>query len=284
MTLTKSGGGSDRFLAYGVVNDGPASGGGTSDGSLVGTDGADGLVPIVLSVASSGVLFTSELVLANPTATSATATLTYTPAATLGASGGPYTANVPVGAGQQIRVADVIDWLRDTLLMPLPADGVNQGGTLLVSGVTAFVRTSNPNPDTAVGGTFGLAYPAVPVSGRARSEAWVYGLVQDAATRTNVAIADARVGDPAVVTYVLEIFDADIGSPTPVTTVHISLGGGQWAQATQVLSGTGVTHGYVRVRPSSGTSDYVVYGVLNDGASPGQATSDGSYVAMSGVQ
>ena len=26
------------------------------------------------------------------------------------------------------------------------------------------------------------------------------------------------------------------------------------------------------------------FGVLNDGASPGQGTSDGSYVAMSGVQ
>jgi uncharacterized repeat protein (TIGR01451 family) len=285
VTITKTGGGSDRFLAYGVVNDGPASGGGTSDGSLVGMGAADGLVPIVLSVTSSGVLYTTELVLANPTATSAIATLIYTPAATLGGSGGPYTANVLVGARQQVRVADVITWLRDTLLMPLPASGMNQGGTLLVSGATAYVRTSNPNPDTVVGGTFGLAYPAVPASGRAWTEAWVYGLVQDTATRTNVAIADARAGDSTVVTYVLEIFNADTGSPTPVATVNIPLAGGQWSQATQVLSGTGVTHGYVRVRPlSSGTSDYVVYGVLNDGASPGQATSDGSYVAMSGVQ
>jgi uncharacterized repeat protein (TIGR01451 family) len=283
VTITQTGG-SDSFLAYGVVNDGPASGGGTSDGSLVGTDGADGLVPIVLSVTSSGVLYTSELVLTNPTAVLAIATLTYTPAAALSGTGGPYTAYVLVAAGQQIRVADAITWLRDTFFMPLPANGVNQGGTLLVSGATAYVRTSNPNPDTNVGGTFGLAYPAVPTSGRATSEAWVYGLVQDAATRANAAIADARVGNPAVVTYVVDVFDAGTGSTTPVQTLTIPLAGGQWTQVSGILLGAGIAHGYVRVRPSSGASDYVVYGVLNDGASPGQGTSDGSYVAMSGVQ
>jgi hypothetical protein len=252
-------------------------------GSLVGTAGADGLVPIVLSVASSGVLFTSELVLTNPTATSAIATLTYTPAATLGGSGGPYTATVLAGAGQQVRVPDAITWLRDTLLMPLPASGVSQGGTLLVSGATAYVRTSNPNPDTNVGGTFGLAYPAVPVSGRARTVAWVYGLHQGADVRSNLAIADARIGG-ASVTYVVDVFDADTGSTTPIQTLTIPLAGGQWTQVNGILSGAGIAHGYVRVRPLSGTSDYVVYGVLNDGAGPGLGTSDGSYVAMSGVQ
>jgi uncharacterized repeat protein (TIGR01451 family) len=285
VTITKSGGGSDRFLAYGVVNDGPASGGGTSDGSLVGADGADGLVPIVLSVTSSGVLYTSELVLTNQTTGLAIATLTYTPAAALAGSGGPYAAYVLIAAGQQVRVADVISWLRGPpFLMPLPPAGVSQGGTLLVSGATAYVRTSNPNPDTAVGGTFGLAYPAVPASGRATSEAWVYGLVQDAATRTNVAIADARTGNLTVVTYVIDVFDAGTGSTTPVQTLTIPLAGGQWTQMNGILSGAGIAHGYVRVRPSSGTSDYVVYGVLNDGAGPGLGTSDGSYVAMSGVQ
>jgi hypothetical protein len=40
----------------------------------------------------------------------------------------------------------------------------------------------------------------------------------------------------------------------------------------------------VRVRPQSGSSDYLVYGILNDGATADQRTSDGSYVAMSGVK
>jgi uncharacterized repeat protein (TIGR01451 family) len=276
--------GSDSFLAYGVINDGPASGGGTSDGSPVRTDGADGLVPIVMSVTSSGFLYTSELVLTNPAAFSAVATLTYTPS--LPAFGVPYTASVSIGAGQQIRVPDAIAWLRDILFMPLPPSTVNQGGTLLVSGATAYVRTSNPNPDMGVGGTFGLAYPAVPASGRAWTEAWVYGLVQDSATRTNVAIADARVGDSTLVTYLLEIFNADIGSPIPVYTVSFLLAGGQWTQVNGLLSlpMPAITHGYVRVSPSSvPSSDYVVYGVLNDGAVPGLGTSDGSYVPMSGV-
>jgi uncharacterized repeat protein (TIGR01451 family) len=289
VTITKIGGGTDRFLAYGVVNDGPASGGHTSDGSLVGTDGAEGLVPIVMSVTSSGFFYTSELVLTNTSATLSIATLTYTPAVTLNGSGGPYTKYVSIGPGQQIRVPDTITWLRDTLLMPLPLSGVNQGdqgGTLLVSGATAYVRTSNPNPNTVVGGTFGLAYPAVPDVGRAWTEAWVYGLVQDSATRTNLAIADARVSDPTTaVTYVVDIYDADTSSPYPVSTQTYSLNGGQWTQVDGILSLAGITHGYVRVSQSSiPQSDYVVYGVLNDGAAPGPpGTSDGSYVPMSGV-
>ena len=49
---------------------------------------------------------------------------------------------------------------------------------------------------------------------------------------------------------------------------------------TQVLSGAGIAHGYARIRPDSGTSDFVAYGVVNDGPSPGTRTSDGSYVPM----
>lgn len=282
--ITKTGGG--RFISYGVLNDGASSGGGTSDGSFLGSDAAPGLVPIVLRATSGGTVFTSELVLANPTSAAASVTVTYTPSLQLGgAGGGTGTRTLSIPAGQQLRVADAITWLRDTLGLSLLPGDANQGGTLLVAGAVAFARTSNPNPDRAVGGTFGLAYPAVPAAQRARTEAWVYGLVQNAGTRSNLAIADARAGSAAAVTYVIDVFDAVTGDgKTPRSTQTVTLSGGQWYQVSRVLAGAGITNGYVRVRPQSGTADFVVYGVLNDGANPGERTSDGSYVAMSSVQ
>src|SRR5262249_17227132 len=66
--ITKTGGGSNRFLAYGSLVDGPRSGGGTGDGSILGADASAGLVPIVLRVVSGAAVFTSELILTNPTA------------------------------------------------------------------------------------------------------------------------------------------------------------------------------------------------------------------------
>ena len=98
--------------------------------------------------------------------------------------------------------------------------------------------------------------------------------------RSNLAIADARAGSGETVNYVVDVFDADTGSTTPVQTLTRSLTGGDWTQINGILSGAGVAHGYVRVRPDSGASDFVVYGVVNDGPSAGSRTSDGSYIPM----
>ena len=132
-----------------------------------------------------------------------------------------------------------------------------------------------------MGGTFGVAYPAVAASARATAEAWVYGLRQDADARTNLAIADARVGDPTAVDYVIELYEDVRGFAPPVETLHLRLTGGQWFQYNQIGAGDpGLVSGYARVYPASGTSDFVVYGVVNDGPTAGSRTSDGSYVPM----
>lgn len=280
--ITRTGGGSNRFLCYAVVNDGATSGGGTSDGSFIGPDAAAGLLPIVLRTST----FASELVLTNTSVTAAPAQITYVPATALGAvATAPLTASVNVPPGRQQRFPDAIVWLRDTLGLPLAAGNATQGGTLTVTGVSAYVRTYNPNPDTAVGGTFGLAYPAIPASGRARTEAWVHGLVQNLATRSNLAIADARPAGSPPATYTVDVFDPLAGDGvTPKATFTVTLGPGQWYQEGLVLNRAGLSSGFVRVRPQQGSSDFVVYGILNDGAAPGQRTSDGSYVGMSGVK
>jgi hypothetical protein len=282
--ITKTGGGSDRFLVYASLNDGSSSGGGTGDGSYVGPDASAGLVPVVLHTSNGTNLFTTELVLANPTSQTVTVQLLYTPSTSLG-GGQAASGSVTIGPNRQLRIPDTILYLRDTLGLPLKPGNVNQGGTLRVTGATAYARTSNLNPDDTVGGTFGFAYPGVAAAARAKTEAWVYGLVQDAGTRSNLAIADARVADPAPVTYLVEIYDSLFGDGTsPKTTLTVPLTGGDWYQFTKVLDGTGLSNAYVRVRPQSGASDSAVSGVLNDGASPGDRTGDGSYVAMSGVK
>ncbi len=269
--------GTDRFIAYGVVNDGGSAGGGTSDGSFLVSNATEGLVPILLDVPGPP-HFTTDLTLTNPTSTPVTVTLTYTAASAFSGQGSG-TRTTTLAARQQLVQANALSYLRG-LGLAIPSTG-GQGGTLLVTGAVALARTSNPNPDTTAGGSYGLSYPAVSASGRARGEAWVYGLRQDADVRSNLAIADARIGGGSV-TYVVDVFDADTGSTTPVQTVTIPLAGGQWTQINGILSGAGIAHGYVRVRPDSGTSDFVVYGVVNDGPSTGSRTSDGSYVLDGG--
>ncbi len=268
--------GADRFIAYGVVNDGASTGGGTSDGSLIAAGATEGLLPIVLDLPGT-THYQTELTLTNPSLSSSVAvTLTYTPAALLGATGGG-TVPTTLGPGRQLRVPNAISYLR-ALGLGIPADG-KQGGTLSVSGAAALARTFNPNPDSAVGGTFGLAYGAVPASERARSGAWVFGLRQDDAMRSNLAVADARTaGDP--LDYRIDVFDSDSGASLPAQSFTRTLSPGQWTQVDSILGAAGVAHGYVRVAPASGESDYVAYGVTNDGPGPGTRTSDGSYLPM----
>jgi pseudomonalisin len=268
--------GTDRFIAYGVVNDGGSAGGGTSDGSFLVANATEGLVPILLDLPGPP-HFTSDLTLTNPTPAPATVTLTYTASSAFSGQGSG-TVTRTLGAGQQLVQVNALSFLR-SLGLAIPSTG-GQGGTLLVSGAVAQARTSNPNPDAIVGGSYGLSYPAVAASGRARGEAFVYGLRQDADVRSNLAIADARAGNGASVTYIVDVFDADSGTSTPVLTKSAALAGGQWTQFNTILAEAGIAHGYVRVRPSAGTSDFVVYGVINDGPGAGSRTSDGSYVPM----
>jgi len=266
--------GTDRFLAYGVVNDGGSGGGGTSDGSLIVAGGSDGILPIVLDLPDSGPSRT-ELTLTNPGPAPAAVTLVYTPAPLWGVEGGGV-AKLNLGPGRQLDVPDAIAFLRENGLAIPPG---RQGGTLRVIGAVGQARTFSANPDATVGGTFGLSYPAVPAASRAREEAVVCGLRQDGASRSNLAVADARsAGGP--LDYVIEVFDTATGAPGPSASFRRTLGPGEWVQINGILSLAGIGEGWARVRPAAGASDFVAYGVLNDGASPGRGTSDGSFLPM----
>ena len=81
------------------------------------------------------------------------------------------------------------------------------------------------------------------------------------------------------------IFDA---SGAPVASRDVRLEGSRWLQINGILAdwAPGTARGWARVTqvepptPSSSYNQFVTYAVINDGASPGLGTGDGSIVWM----
>ncbi len=267
--------GSSPFTAYAVLNDAV-----TSDGSyvppLLGDDGsgADRLVPVVLDVLGLGARFRTELTLTNLTSSPLPLTLVYTAAGGFGSGSG----SVPLtlASGEQRIVPDAIAFLRGTL--PIENDGRNVGGSLLVKaapGTAALAlavgaRTFVP---LAPSGTYGLFYPGLTAAQCATAAAFVYGLQENAAQRSNLAVVNRGDAGDAItlrVTY-YGANGAALGAP-----VDRTLGPGEWFQFGRPLAALGAAAGYAKVERLSGSSRFAAYAVLND-----NVTSDGSYVAMS---
>lgn len=274
--------GTNRYIAYAVVNDGGVIGGGTSDGSWFDTNASEGILPIVLS---SGP-YRTELVFARPTGgvTGTFVNLQYLGADALGAAPIGGFVHFDMGTNTQRIIPDAITFLRENGLA-IPTDGP-QGGTLRVTGAVAYARVYSPNPDPVVGGTFGVAFPAVAVSAQATTEAWIYALRQDALVRSNVAVANTASNGSAQALFTLDLYDGVTGQIK--RTLNRYLTGGQWYQWDAPFAAVNVRQGFARVRctPPSGVPacSFSTYGVVNDGQAAGQGTSDGSYVGMIRVQ
>ena len=262
--------GTDRYIAYAVVNDGGAAGGGTSDGSWIDGGATAGTLPIVLA---SGP-YKTELVLTNDSNVEATATLTYIGADVLGASGLSVRLRVVLAPRTQIIEPDAIQYIR-RLGFILPPDP--QGGTLLVTGAAALARVYSGNLDRTVGGTFGLSFPALPVERHAHTEAFVFGLRQDGSARSNIAIANTVASSEESFSFEVACYSTN---SRLLKTVSKKLSPGQWFQWDAILANTGVTDGYARIRCLTPACQFITYAVNNDGSVPGAGTSDGSYIPM----
>jgi len=271
--------GTGTFSAYGVINDGL-----TNDGSFVlPSSGASGgtrmTVPVLVETSS----FRSELVLANRSSSSAALTLRYVEsgAPSLGSGG---TTTVTLRPKEQLIIPDAIDWLRNKGLSIGSRGAGSFVGTLriAVSGavladVYAGARTGSPSP---AGGQFGLFTPGVYEGREAIQEAFVYGLRSDGANRSNVALLNSGPEGSGSVNLELRTFDGDPGGVERGSPQVVSLAPGQFRQYNNVLAGAGIRNGWVRVRRLSGSAPWVAYGVVNDGANPGERTGDGAYVPM----
>ncbi|MGZ5430879.1 MAG: hypothetical protein ACXWEX_05715, partial [Thermoanaerobaculia bacterium] len=147
-------------------------------------------------------------------------------------------------------------------------------------------RTTTPAPG---GGTYGTFAFATSLEHGAATEAWVYGLKQDGLLRSNLGLtpvpgffAEAQPSDiPTPLILFVDVFDADAGTMAgtlgPLNLGARSLG---WTQVNSILGVFGLRNGYARIRRTLGGANFLAYGVVNDGAVPGQGTGDGSYVAM----
>jgi hypothetical protein len=271
--------GAGPFAAYGVFNDNA-----TNDGSFVPAVRnyfykEAQYVPVLVETPA----FTSELIVTNLIDAPATVAITYVESLSpQGGTGG--SATLALAPYEQRILPSAIDWLR-THGAALGARGAGSyAGAASVtvsdsSGVTialAGARTAAPGG----GGAYGLFTPGVSWTNTDLYTTWVFGLKQDGASRSNLAVIN--VGDDgAAVTFHVDVFDGDTGLPAG-RTAAFTLPPLGWKQFDSILASFGLRNGYVEVVSETDGRSFVAYGVVNDGATPASGgTNDGSYVASS---
>jgi hypothetical protein len=267
------------YYAYAVINDQV-----TSDGSYISPIRADAIsyssslfIPAVVETGS----FASELILTNTSSGFRNLALHNMSDAIQSSGQEAIVDDVPLQAGEQRIIGNYVQWARDNQgLLPVdigsPYTGFllitpGSGGFYGLSGVFAGVRVSATNGR----GHYGVYYPAVPFDSLTTREAWIYGLQQNSTNRSNLALADA-FDNPVKI----DLFDGDSGQR--VSTFEVS-NPGIWTQLNSILAqyAPGVTQGYARISPAIAGRWFITYGVINDGAAPGQRTGDGAFIASS---
>ncbi len=196
--------------------------------------------------------------------------MTYVAATSLGASGSG-TVSETLPAGRQIIIPDTLAYLR-TKGLTIPSDS-NQGGALFVtfeglsSDSVAFAgaRTTAPS----AGGRAGLAYPGVRLDDAFTSPVYLFGLRENAADRSNLALVNMNAAIPITLRVTLHA-GADGRS---MVLPNVVLGPGQWTQIGHVLSSAGYADGWATVELVDGPGPFYTYAVFND-----NVTSDGSFV------
>jgi len=161
--------------------------------------------------------------------------------------------------------------------LAIPTTG-NVGGALLVkapagtsaSSLAAGARTFT---NAAGGGTFGLFYPGLTLGESATALAYVNGLQQNAAQRSNLAVVNRGDASDAITLRVTYYGPDGTALASPDTA---TLAPGEWKQFNGPLASRGATAGAAKIERLSGSSRWAAYGVLND-----QHNSDGSYIPMS---
>ncbi len=270
--------GKGPYAAYAVFNDNA-----TNDGSYVSAV-ADPLLaePQLVPVVVETPTFSSELILTNPSGAAVTASLSYVES--LSPSAGPGgAATLSLAPGEQRIIASAVDWLR-THGSTVGPKGGSFAGTVTAAfssgGGPAFALAGARTSASGDGGAYGLFTPAVGLSRGFLWDTWVFGLKQDAATRSNLAVINTGLGSEPLTLHV-EVFDGAAGALSG-RTPSFTLAPGGWTQFGGILVSFGVANGYARIVYESGSGSFLAYGVLNDGASPSSGgTNDGSYVAAS---
>lgn len=264
--------GAEPWYAYAVINDNV-----NSDGSFVlpiaesTLGGASGLtLPVALETGVYG----TEGILANLTDQSRRVRLDFY-ADALGPA--PPTWNVDLPARSQVSFPSLVEAMRKGGIS-VPTNVVGPVFVTAASGSTQglFVgaRTGSPGG----GGRYSLSYAAVPFGAASTTTAIVSGLQQTATSRSNLALVNTGEVDGSTSTFRIELFDGGTGAKAGEKTVTV--GPRRAFQENAILSTTapGTTNAWVRVTKTNGNNPFVAYGVINDGAAPGQRSGDGAFI------
>lgn len=270
--------GTAPYYAYGVVNDQA-----NSDGSYVppqaavGSSPASLTVPVVLEAS----VYTTELVVTNRSETPKSLRLAFV-SDQVDRPDRTATTTLALAPRRQVILPNVFQYFRDRGAAGIGPAGSGYVGALFLtadggdlSGVVAGARTSSPGG----GGRYGLFYPAA-AAGLGGETAWLYGLQQDAANRTNLALVNTGEAGGGDDVFAVDVWDGASGELVHTRT-GITLPARRWMQVNTLLHewAPGVEQGWVRVRRVAGTSPFLAYAVINDGGVPQQRSDDGAFLA-----
>ena len=271
--------GTSPFYAYGVINDQA-----NSDGSFVFPVTASSLaestgqtLPVVVETSA----FRSELTVTN--FSDRARTLDFQLVAE-GIETDDKTAgfSMTLEAGQQEIIPEVVDELRRQGVAGLgstrgfyagPLFAVAESGDM--SGIVIGARTGSQGG----GGSYSVFYNAVPEGGAFTKEAWVDGLQQNEENRSNLALVNTGEVDGSPSVFHLEIYDGETGMLAE-TVVTKPIPARRWHQINGILGSYApeTRQGYIRIEKVSGENPFLAYGVVNDGAAPGERSGDGAYL------
>jgi hypothetical protein len=274
--------GTAPYYAYGVINDQA-----NSDGSFIPPipeTALAGKTRLTLPVAVEAGAFSTELVITNWSTTKKTLSFKYV-ADTIQEPDQTATFTVDINPSAQLMWPDLVQRLRDAQIAGIGPRGTGFAGALFVeastgdlNGISVSARTSAPGDR----GRYGLFYTALPEGTTSSSEAWLYGLQQNAENRTNLALVNTGENSTTPDTLRIELFDGNTGQKVATIGNHV-LNAHQWIQIGTVLSqyAPGVTQGYAHITRTSGVNPFIVYAVINDGGQAGQRSGDGAFLSSS---
>ena len=236
------------------------------------------VVPIVLDVSGSTAHYTTEVALVNRGARPLVAILSYQASSVLGSGQGSGAVTIPLAAGEQRVLPNVIYGLRDLGLAIPETPPSSEGGTLYVTfsqaesdeAVAVIARTTTETRTPQPAGSAGLSYSGSAPANFPGSSLTVFGLRSNDQDRSNVAIFNPS---PEEVTVRVTAFSGDATGISSVITDGLTMPAFGWVQYSNPLASTGIQSGWFLIEKVSGKGAFGAYGVIND-----NVTNDGSFV------
>jgi len=268
--------GTAPFYAYAVVNDQA-----TSDGSFIEPVEAGSSSPnpaTTLPALVETATYATELVLTNLSASPRTLNFTWVASAL---TGGKATFAISLLPGEQQILPAFVQLLRDRGAVT-DSRGPSFAGALFVSDTSGDLRGVSISArvlSALGGGRAGVYVSSFPTGSEAAKTAWLFGLQQNAETRSNLAIVNVGGVDSSASDFRIDIFDGASGLKVGSLVATVPAKGFTQVDRALAIYAPNTSTGWALVTKTSGSNPFLAYAVLNDGALPGLRSGDGAFVA-----